>query len=323
MTADASTTLPLVAVVTPVYNGARFLADVMESVQAQTYANVVHILLDNASTDSTPQIIESFRGRRIPLVVRRNETLLPAHENWNAALQLIPEDAAYFRILCADDSLFPEATERMVALAESDPEIAVVSTAILRNGKEEDFRWPKDRSVFAGKEALQRCFTMQGGIEARQSIMRREALASATPFFDIATGHFFDLDALLRVFQHRKFGYLHEPLCLVREHEANQSAVATQPLRHRYRDWLVLMRRYGPFALGEDYEALERRYRRYYFRRMLRWRLQRDYRRVFDFHMQQLNSLGSRPTLFDFGDAALDYVFEKLGFRAPWYGYPY
>ena len=65
---------------------------------------------------------------------------------------------------------------------------AVVSTAILRNGKEEDFGWPKDRNVFAGKEALQRSFTMQGGSEARQSILRREALASATPFFDIAAG---------------------------------------------------------------------------------------------------------------------------------------
>ena len=41
--------LPTVAVVTPVYNGAKFLREAMLSVQAQTYPNLVHFVLDNAS----------------------------------------------------------------------------------------------------------------------------------------------------------------------------------------------------------------------------------------------------------------------------------
>lgn len=321
MTATPPHTLPLVAVVTPVYNGAKFLSDVMESVQAQTYPNIVHVVLDNASTDATPQIIDSFRGRRIPLIAARNETLMPMIDNWNKALTLIPEDAAYFRILCADDSLLPEATERMVALAESDPEIAVVSTSILRNNRPEDFRWPTDRTVFDGREALQRVFTIQVGLEARQSLLRREALASAHPFFDAGAGHFLDLDALLRMLKRGKFGYLHEPLCYIREHEENLTAQQMHPMRNAYHDWLVLMRRYGPHAFGADYAPLERRYRRYYFRRMLRWRLHK--RRVFDFHMRKLATSNAKPGLADFADAAVDFVLEKARLRRPWYGYPY
>ena len=46
----------LVAVLTPVYNGARFLRETMECVQASDYTNMVHVILDNASTDATPEI---------------------------------------------------------------------------------------------------------------------------------------------------------------------------------------------------------------------------------------------------------------------------
>ena len=40
--------VPLVAIATPVYNGAEYLADTMACVQAQTYPNLVHCVLDNA-----------------------------------------------------------------------------------------------------------------------------------------------------------------------------------------------------------------------------------------------------------------------------------
>ena len=72
MTKKPSDTAPLVAIVTPVYNGEQYLAEAMESVQAQTYPNLVHVILDNASTDRTAEIIESFRGRKVPLLVGRN-----------------------------------------------------------------------------------------------------------------------------------------------------------------------------------------------------------------------------------------------------------
>jgi glycosyltransferase involved in cell wall biosynthesis len=316
----ADSTKPLVAVVTPVYNGARYLAEVMESVQAQTYANVVHCVLDNASTDATPDIIASFRDRRVPVLTRRNPTLLSMDENWNASLTLIPADAAYFRILCADDFLMPETTEKMVALAESDPEISVVTTAILRNGVEEDFRWPRDRTVFDGAEALRRYFASQGAIEARQAMTRRAALQSASPFFDLNVGHSADIDAALRMLKFGKLGYLHEPLIRVTEHADNQTVSDMIPMKVHFNDWLITLRRHGPYPFGDDYAALERRYWRFYLRRMLRWRLKS--RTVWDKHMELLTKIGSRPSLLDFADAALDFALEKLGLREGWYAYP-
>jgi glycosyltransferase involved in cell wall biosynthesis len=112
---------PLVAIATPVYNGARFLAETMECVQSQSYPNIVHCILDNGSNDATPEIIDRFRNRRVPLITARNASTLPQVDNWNAALGLVPHDASYFRILPADDLIDPQYIEKLVELGKQNP----------------------------------------------------------------------------------------------------------------------------------------------------------------------------------------------------------
>jgi glycosyltransferase involved in cell wall biosynthesis len=77
-TRNGVTTRALAAICTPVYNGQKYLAETLECVQAQTYPNLVHVILDNASKDSTPEIIERFKGGRVPLLVSRNPETVPA-----------------------------------------------------------------------------------------------------------------------------------------------------------------------------------------------------------------------------------------------------
>ena len=85
MTLNSAQPTPFVAIVTPVYNGAEFLDATMKCVQAQTYPNIVHVVLDNASTDQTPAIVEAYRNGSTPMIVGRNDVLLSMDENWNAA----------------------------------------------------------------------------------------------------------------------------------------------------------------------------------------------------------------------------------------------
>ena len=51
---------PLVSVVTPVYNGGKFLRECIESVLSQTYQNFEYIILNNSSTDDTLEIAEDY-----------------------------------------------------------------------------------------------------------------------------------------------------------------------------------------------------------------------------------------------------------------------
>jgi len=54
---------PLVSVVTPVYNGADYIAECIESVLKQTYENWEYVIVDNRSTDDTLEIARGYEAR--------------------------------------------------------------------------------------------------------------------------------------------------------------------------------------------------------------------------------------------------------------------
>ncbi len=318
-----NTAAPLVAVVTPVYNGDPLLAETMASVQAQTWTNIVHIVLDNCSTDGTAKIIDSFEGGRVRVIRGRNETLLPPDDNWNAALKLIPPEAAYFCVLCADDLLYPDAMARMIALVEAEAGISVVSGGAFYNEALRDFGWARDRSTFNGAEAMRACFENKVTLDPRLILFRRDALSSADPFYDDRTGHASDIDATMRMLAAGDFGFVHEPIAMLREHPDSVTSRATRPVRKQFIDWLVILRRHGPVAFGAGYPEIERRYLRFYYRRMLRWRFKDRNKAAFDHHMAQLKEIGAQPGVLDFAGSVMDAALKRIGLRQAWGGYPY
>ena len=77
---------PLVSVVTPVHNGASFLAECIESVLAQTYHNWEHIIVDNCSTDGSAAIAASYARKDSRIRLGHTDHLLRAPDSWNFAL---------------------------------------------------------------------------------------------------------------------------------------------------------------------------------------------------------------------------------------------
>lgn len=53
---------PLVSVIIPNYNHARYLPERMESILGQTYKNIEVIILDDCSTDNSRNVIEQYKG---------------------------------------------------------------------------------------------------------------------------------------------------------------------------------------------------------------------------------------------------------------------
>lgn len=318
----SASSLPLVAVVTPVHNGAAYLAETMKSVQAQDYPNIVHVLLENASTDATSEIIATFEGGRIPLTVGHNSTLLPMIDNWNKALTMIPETAAYFMVLCADDALRPDAVSRMVAVAESDPMVMAVTSAVTRNDVVVDFGWPKDMTVYDGPDVIHRLFRETPITDARSAMFRRPA-DMEKPFFDPSLYSSEDTEALLRVISRGKMGFVHEPIIMVREHENNMSNAVARPMGLQFLDHFVVIERYAPVGRGVDSrQAIYRDYRRYYIRRLLIWRWIDGNRRAYDYHMGKLADLRTRPRLLEYADAAIDLLLKRVRLRPKLYAFP-
>jgi glycosyltransferase involved in cell wall biosynthesis len=314
---------PLVAIVTPVYNGAQFLAETMDAVQAQTYPNLIHIVHDNASTDETPAIIARYAKARVPVLVARNERLLPLNENWNAAVARVPKEAKYFRILCADDLIAPTFTSRVAELMEANPTIIIAGCDMNHFGTPSiESHWDDDRGVYSGQEALGRFFLGTGLIIAIQSLIRRDALDLRKTFFETTLLHS-DTEMCLDLLRHGDWGFVHETLATTRDQCDSVTRTVSIPARLATVDYLVMMERYATHGLGEKQgRALTRKYRRYYLRQLLRWRFRAPH--IYDRHVAVLSAAGTGgPFFWQFADAVADWPFCRLGLRSVWQGYPF
>jgi len=109
--------IPLVSIVTPSYNTAKFIAECIESVLSQTYKNWELIVVDDCSYDGSLDIIERYvkRDSRIKLIVQaKNRGVAVAR---NRAIEEAKGD--YIALLDSDDVWLPSKLEKQVSLMQS------------------------------------------------------------------------------------------------------------------------------------------------------------------------------------------------------------
>jgi glycosyltransferase involved in cell wall biosynthesis len=256
---------PLVSFVTPVYNGERYLAEAIESVLAQTYRNWEYVILDNRSTDRTRELARRYAQREPRIRVVTNDEFLPQIDNWNRSMMLISEESVYTKVLHADDWLYPECVERMVALAEKHPEVGVVSSYRLVGTRVEHDAFSLETKVMPGVAAA--AYQLGGGkwiIGTPSSLLLRSSLVrEQQPFYE--TRYLLsDPVAVYRMLEGCDFGFVHQVLSYTRMHDAS-----TTTRSERVGAWnteiTAMTIEYGPrFLDRESYvrrvKSLERRY---------------------------------------------------------------
>lgn len=113
-----------ISVILPVYNGSSYIAECILSLLNQSYSNFEIIIIDDCSTDNTPDIIASFYDERIRYY--RNHKNHGIVFSLNKALSLVT--GQYIARMDADDICCTERFERQVEFLETHPEIGIVST---------------------------------------------------------------------------------------------------------------------------------------------------------------------------------------------------
>jgi glycosyltransferase involved in cell wall biosynthesis len=118
-TTDTKSSYPRVSIVTPVYNGAQTIRRTIESIRAQHYPNIEHIVMDAASTDETLDIVRAY----------------PDSLTWYSEKDAGQSDALnkgfarttgqYLTWLNADDFLRPGAIQKCLDLFAENPGIAL------------------------------------------------------------------------------------------------------------------------------------------------------------------------------------------------------
>ena len=116
--------MPTVSVITPAYNVEPFIAETIESVQAQTLEDVELIVVDDGSTDRTYDIAAEYARRdpRVRLVRQPNRGISAAR---NHALRIARGHV--FAILDSDDVWLPRYLERQLAILDAHPDVDIVT----------------------------------------------------------------------------------------------------------------------------------------------------------------------------------------------------
>ena len=122
---DGTMTEPILTVLMSVYNGEPYLKDAVTSILNQTYSNFQFLIIDNASTDNSQEIIRDFKDSRIKLMeIPENNGLSPA---LNQGLEKI--DTPLVARMDADDISINNRFEIQVAFMEKYPSVALLGTA--------------------------------------------------------------------------------------------------------------------------------------------------------------------------------------------------
>lgn len=114
---------PTVSVIIPVYNQAQYVAQAIDSVLAQQFTDYEIIVVNDGSTDESPQMLNRYRGR-IGVITQMNQGLSAAR---NSALQIARGE--FIGFLDADDLWYPHTLATTVAYLQDHPNIDLVCGA--------------------------------------------------------------------------------------------------------------------------------------------------------------------------------------------------
>jgi glycosyltransferase involved in cell wall biosynthesis len=251
---------PLVSVLTPVYNGEKYLAECIESVLAQTYDNWEYVIVNNCSTDRTLEIAQQYADKDKRIRIHNNTTFVGCDANGNIAFRQISAESKYCKVVHADDWLYPECILKMVELAEAHPSVAIVGSYGLRN---KHVCWdglPYARSVFDGRDICRE--TLVGGLYvfgSPTSLLVRSNEVRKRPKFYTEENRHCDIESCFDLLKENDFGFVHQVLTFTRDHGDSETSLSNR-FGTGYLGTLEVLTKYGrTYLSGEDYERCIRR----------------------------------------------------------------
>ena len=287
---------PLVTLVTPVYNGEKYLSQCIESVSNQTYSNWEYIIVNNRSTDRSLEIAESYAKKDSRIRIQNNPEFVGVIQNHNIAFRQLSPASSYCKVVQADDWLFPQCLAQMVAVAEANPSVGIVGSYSLDNARVKCDGLPYPSTVIPGRESCR--LTLLGQLYVFLSptslLIRSDVIRNVDRFYDEA--HIYaDVEACYEVLQHLDFGFVHQVLTYIRKHSRSMTATFARRLNALILADLYFLTKYGPVYLSRgEYKSRFRRVQRDYYRFLARSVLQLREREFWKYHMKELRQMGCR-----------------------------
>jgi glycosyltransferase involved in cell wall biosynthesis len=228
-----SSTFPLVSIITPVYNGAKYLDDLILSVRNQDYPNFEHIIIDDGSTDgdATIGVLDKYPHLRWWTRPNRGQ-----YATMNEGLDAANGDFVCF--VCADDKLDDDAISKAMVFFRHHPECDGLY------GYTGFFRENGDPYVtylpFSGSEF--KFYPYFSHVSHCSFYFKRKVIISQHLYFDETLRYVGDYEWFIRMVNGDiKIGVLKETLSWVRFHDNQTSTVQYQEMKN---EQLMIVEKY-------------------------------------------------------------------------------
>jgi glycosyltransferase involved in cell wall biosynthesis len=287
---------PLVSVVTPVYNGEKYLAECIESVLRQTYRHWEYVIVDNCSTDRSLNIAERYAQLDNRVHVCSNPRLVSVWQNHHIGFREMARQSKYCKVVHADDWLFADCISQMVELAEAHPSVGMVSAYRL------DGEWvdlgglPYPSTIVPGREICRRTLLRWAYVFGSPSslLVRSECIRGReSSFYDeVRFPRHADLAACYETLREWDFGFVHQVLTYTRRPSEALTSFNRMVNSH-LAEGVAMLEKYGPIYLeAVEYERSLERWMKGYRQFLGRSLMRRRGKPFWDYHVAMLGNLG-------------------------------
>lgn len=208
---------PPVSVLMCVYNAEAFLQEAIGSILQQTFEQFEFIIVDDASTDNSRQIIEGYHDKRIKLVT--NEENLGLTRSLNKGLGCCGGE--FMARMDADDIADPQRLEKQYAFMRKHPEVGVCGAWVYYfgpDGSKNLWKYPeKDQDIRIG-------LLLKSRIAHPAAMIRRKVLTDHYLSYDGEFTTSQDYDLWVRLSRYCKLANLAMPLLTYRSHSQSVSS---------------------------------------------------------------------------------------------------
>ena len=244
------------SVLLPVYNAEKTLKAAVDSILAQSFTDYEFLIIDDGSTDSSVDIINSYSDKRIQLIeLEKNQGLISA---LNFGLQIAT--GKYLARMDADDIAFPERLATQIEFMESNQEIIACGSSIVNfNEKSEsEITYPnKHNNIVVSIMLFERALCHP------TMVLRLDLLKKHSVKYDTQYPYCEDYALWIELSRYGKLANIEEPLLKYYRHagqvsktKAKQQSINTQRLLTNkfpalYETEDLILKQYQELALGD------------------------------------------------------------------------